>query len=242
MASPDEAKQQEQELMTEDGFFKQRMRNGTAMVRQDRGKKSAYEIVMRLVQTSRSGAFNIQEEMVDRHKRLDETAAGQVVEAELLKSRKKHETELKALRDEMQEALEQKDYALAEEIEIVKADVEQRSQQEQEASKRLQSSHNDLIRRMQDQHMNEQRRLEDMMNNQRREHDLVTQNLRKANETNLQLERERWNREERVTRTENSYVSGKCLACGAFNQDKDLVKGHEYCGQCWNCQHFIWLS
>lgn len=158
--SPTDGTRREQELMTEDGFFKQMLRNGAVMKRQDHQEDSTNEIIQHLLSTRHRAVLDIQSEMVDRRQRLDQTAAGQVVEAELVRLRERHERDLQDLNRELQEAALQEDNGLKLELENMKWNVEYSLQRGQENSKALQKSHNDLVLRVQRRYDDETRRLQ----------------------------------------------------------------------------------
>lgn len=176
-ASRADAVAREQELMEGDGFFKQMIRNGTKFMRQDCGEDSAAKIIDYFIKLKSKIVLDIQSEMVDKNKRLDETAAGQVVEAELVKLREKHEKELEELKHEMHDAISQKDTQLAAELQRVKQDIEGRLWNEQEASRRLREDHNQMVQRISSQHQEESRRLQEMLQYEQRNQNSITQQL-----------------------------------------------------------------
>lgn len=148
---PGDGNRREDELMTQDGFWKRLLEQGASIFRQDRGSSSANEIIRFLISRKHRVVFDIQSEMVDRNKRLDETAAGQEISAELTKQQKRYEAELLSIKSEMQEALKAKDNELSRELQTVKKEVEEKLEQERKAAQRLQASRDDLYQQMQEQ-------------------------------------------------------------------------------------------
>ena len=163
----DDGQRREDELIMQDGFWKRVLEQGASIFRQDRGKESAEEIVGFLVERKHRVVFDIQTEMVDNNKRLDETAAGQEVQAELAKQRERYEKELRSVKAEMQEALMMKDSELTQELQSVKDEVERKLEQEREAARRLQASRDDLYRQMEEQRNQDRQMWQQMLDSER---------------------------------------------------------------------------
>ena len=90
----------EEELMTKEIFFKIALDKGARMVRHRNTYESASAIVKTLIDNTPRPLL-IQKEMVDEKKQLLDTAAGEVVNHELLEVMKIHRAELENLKDEM---------------------------------------------------------------------------------------------------------------------------------------------
>ncbi|KAG9251956.1 P-loop containing nucleoside triphosphate hydrolase protein [Emericellopsis atlantica] len=91
---------------------------GSRMARHDGSFESARRIIDSLVKPIQSSdpsppggacVLDIQEEMVDQEKNLDETAAGQFVQSGMLEARRRFETELAEYKESMELALQEKD-------------------------------------------------------------------------------------------------------------------------------------
>lgn len=89
-------------------------------------------------------AVKVQTELVDEHKRLDQTMAGQQFEAELLKQREKHEREIKEMKAEIEELLEMNEKKAAAETERQREMFEKRIAQSFDDQAKLKSSLEDV--------------------------------------------------------------------------------------------------
>ncbi|KAL0057038.1 hypothetical protein AAF712_016342, partial [Marasmius tenuissimus] len=91
----------EEELRTKDIFFKPALDKHARMVRHHNTHDSASTIVKSLVRNTPLPLL-IQKEMVEEKKLLVETAAGEVVNQDVLEVMKKHSAELERIKHEMQ--------------------------------------------------------------------------------------------------------------------------------------------
>ena len=106
-------------------FFKLTLDKGAQMVRHHDTTESAHEIIRRIVD-NRPVVLQIQRELVDEHKDISDTAAGETISQELKDQIKRHQTELKELREEMAEALMEKDGEVRQELEEAKRNLEEK--------------------------------------------------------------------------------------------------------------------
>jgi len=98
----------EAELMGEDIFFKPVLDEGAQTARHENTTASAQEII-RLVLDNHPLPLRIQEELVNEHKDISETSAGEELNQEINAQIRKHEEEMRALKEEMQQAMEEQD-------------------------------------------------------------------------------------------------------------------------------------
>ena len=77
------------------------------MIRHHNTKQSAHDILRRIT-NNHPVVLRIQRELVDEHKNVTSTAAGEVVNVELAEEMKRHEADLKVIREEMARALQEK--------------------------------------------------------------------------------------------------------------------------------------
>ena len=96
----------ERELI--DTYFKAALDKGAQLVRHHDTIQSSHDIVRRIMKNDPT-AFQIQRELVDEGKGIDDTAAGVAVTAEVNRLIRRHEAEVKALREELRHALENRD-------------------------------------------------------------------------------------------------------------------------------------
>ena len=88
-------------------FLKPALDKGAQMIRHHNTKQSAHDILRRIM-NNHPVVLQIQRELVDEHKNVTNTAAGEAVNVELAEEMKRHEDDLKAMREEMARALEEK--------------------------------------------------------------------------------------------------------------------------------------
>ena len=103
----------ERELSSD--FFKSAIKAGAQIVRHHNTTKSAHNIIRKIMK-NRPVVLQIQRELVDEHKNIVDTAAGEAVNRELNEQIRRHQVELKGLREEMR-ALKQKDKEARRELE-----------------------------------------------------------------------------------------------------------------------------
>ncbi|KAF6829094.1 hypothetical protein CPLU01_08107 [Colletotrichum plurivorum] len=105
------AKQREQELVGDGGFWAEMAKRGSP-VRRWLNRSSPHEIIGEIMSENRASGpatLQIQRELVDERKRLERTAAGQEVDRELNKIRQMFEKQLQDLRDENRIAMQEQD-------------------------------------------------------------------------------------------------------------------------------------
>lgn len=100
--------------------------------------------------------LEIQKDMVDRGKTLQETGAGRIVQEELNKLKAEHKRELERIRSEWKEALEDQDEEWQKEIQAYKAEIKQKMREDKTQRERLQQSEAALRQKI-DEEMNAER-------------------------------------------------------------------------------------
>ncbi|EIW84007.1 hypothetical protein CONPUDRAFT_119547 [Coniophora puteana RWD-64-598 SS2] len=113
--SPEVGAAREHELADKDKFFKPVIDKGARMLRHTDTKESAHAVLRYLV-NMQPATLQIQDELVNQHKEIGQTAAGSELSHELKEQADKHERELQALREEMLAALRAKDDEAKEEL------------------------------------------------------------------------------------------------------------------------------
>jgi len=93
------------------------------MVRHYDTTQSAHNIIRKIMK-NRPAALQIQQEMVEQGKPIDKTEAGATMNRESLEQRKRHEAELTRIREEMAQALKEKDKEGRRELEEAKATLQ----------------------------------------------------------------------------------------------------------------------
>ncbi|OTA56918.1 hypothetical protein K449DRAFT_387310 [Hypoxylon sp. EC38] len=96
----------EKELIDTEDFWGFMVRQGSQVRRHYNTKESAMGLLQIFVSSSDPPVtLKIQEEMVDAHRRLDETSAGKELDSVLAQEREKYKRELEEMKAEMKEAL-----------------------------------------------------------------------------------------------------------------------------------------
>jgi hypothetical protein len=99
-------------------FWKSMIDQGSKVLRQDREKESATEIINYLIEKKRPVTLDIVDEMVNNGKKLDETAAGREVQDEIERQRVIYEQKMENIRSEMIEAANERDRERQEELRV----------------------------------------------------------------------------------------------------------------------------
>ncbi|KAK7902298.1 hypothetical protein LTR67_001943 [Exophiala xenobiotica] len=112
------------ELQQTEEFWGGMIAKGSRVEKHDGSANSARRIVSNLVDRRIQAVLDIQRQLVDEHRSLDDTDAGQALQSELLEERKKSEARLAELKLDMEEALQEKDLKWQEEIKKDRAKFE----------------------------------------------------------------------------------------------------------------------
>jgi len=107
----------EAELMTDDIFFKPVLDKGAQTARHENTVTSAQKII-RLFLDNHPIPLRIQVELVDEHKDISETGAGEELNREMNAQVMKHQEEMRVLREEIEQAMRDKDEETMRELEI----------------------------------------------------------------------------------------------------------------------------
>ncbi|KAJ8521938.1 hypothetical protein ONZ45_g1468 [Pleurotus djamor] len=123
--SPTVGEQRERELATDALFFKPAIDKGAQLLRNYNERGSVMEIITHIAK-NHPLTLRIQRELVDEGMSLSQTAAGTELNRELQALVEKHQVELRELREEMAEALKNKEEELRTELgaEITKLQAE----------------------------------------------------------------------------------------------------------------------
>jgi len=105
---PEIGNAREAELMTDELFFKHSLEKGAKMARHDNTLSSAQAVVRRVLNNHPLPLW-IQEELVDHHKNISQTSAGEELQRECAALIKKHGEDMRQLKEEMEQAMREKD-------------------------------------------------------------------------------------------------------------------------------------
>ncbi|KZP07744.1 P-loop containing nucleoside triphosphate hydrolase protein [Athelia psychrophila] len=112
------------------------------LLRHDGTLATAQAIVAQIVD-NHPMALRIQEELVDEHKDISETAAGTELNRELAEQARKHKEELKLIREEMQVAIKERDEETRQELEAEAKKLKAEMQRVQTDSQKLAANYNE---------------------------------------------------------------------------------------------------
>ncbi|KAK1252202.1 hypothetical protein MKX08_003389 [Trichoderma sp. CBMAI-0020] len=129
--------QREKELLDRSDFWADMVKQGSQVFRHDNGKKSATTIMEYILGKRHRVTLDIQKEMASG-KTLDETGAGREVQTDMTALTKKHEREMKTLRQELQEAKDMHDSSAVVEINQLRTELADKIRSDEEARKRMQ--------------------------------------------------------------------------------------------------------
>ncbi|KAH7075828.1 P-loop containing nucleoside triphosphate hydrolase protein [Paraphoma chrysanthemicola] len=145
---PDEGLRREQQLSSSPKMWKRMIDFGSKVMRQDRDEESAREIIQYLIRRKRPVTLDIQVELVDNKKDLNETAAGQELHAELEKQKKEYERQIAALRQEMEDAMTKMNADLKIQLQAEKDDLERRLHEAREHDRQLEVNREEIRQQM----------------------------------------------------------------------------------------------
>ena len=113
------------EFELSNNFFKTAVYKGAQMVRHLNTVESAHDII-RVIIARGPVTLQIQRELVDDHKAIIDTAAGESINKELKEQIKRHQAELREVQEEIAQALREKDGEAGQELEETQRDLKEK--------------------------------------------------------------------------------------------------------------------
>jgi hypothetical protein len=189
----------EAQLKTSSTFWSQIIAKGGKVFRHDQGVQSGERIISYLVNRKEKVVLEIQKDMVDRGKTLEETGAGNIVQEELNKLKAEHARELNRIREEWKEALDKKDKEWQKEITAYKAEIEKKMRDDEIQREKLRADDAALRQQIDDEREEERQKFREEMRRSQKKIEKYKATIRKARqpdpsvvmELELELERER---------------------------------------------------
>ena len=136
----DEGQRKVKELIETGDFWGGMVARGSRVEKHDGTKESARRIISTLVDRQIRVVLDIQKQLIDQNKSLDDTDAGQALQSELIEERKRSEARLADLRLDMEFALKEKDVKWQREIENDRAKFEADIHKGYEQTKKLETN------------------------------------------------------------------------------------------------------
>ncbi|QYT06119.1 hypothetical protein H0G86_012985 [Trichoderma simmonsii] len=212
--SREEGERRERDLSTKPEYWAGMVNRGSKVLRLDKGAISALAVMEHIFAQRRRITLDIQQEMASG-KTLDETSAGQEVQADLAALRKKHKRDLAILRKEMEQEFNKRDARAREDFNQVRADLEKKIQlaaQDGERlrvdMKQLQTQRNEELQRLRDEAHKKEMEARKQLMDTRIQLDLARQ--RNDFEAQMMHMKEQWaKREAEIARQEREDVDKK---------------------------------
>ncbi|EXJ74758.1 uncharacterized protein A1O5_01453 [Cladophialophora psammophila CBS 110553] len=132
-------REREDQLKTTPAFWGNMVNRGSQVFRHDFEEQSGSSIIQYLLDRRDKPVYAIQDEMVNKKKTLEETAAGSEVQAEMDKMRRKYEQMIVDIKQEMQEHLKNRDEAARQALEAERKEREEFIRRELEERKKMQA-------------------------------------------------------------------------------------------------------
>ena len=136
----DVGKAREQELASI--YFKPALDKKAQLARHYNTIQSSHDII-RLIMKNNPAPLLIQQELVDQHKNIKDTAAGEAVNEELSAMIKRHEAEMNTLRADMRQALKEKDEETRKELEAETRKIKEQMDKMRAESRAMASKYNE---------------------------------------------------------------------------------------------------
>jgi len=141
--SYDTGVKREEELLTRKDWWGLMRDRGSTVFRHDGTKECATKLVESMIERRNQDGpvlLNIQKEMIDDKKSLEDTAAGQEVEKELVEAKAKFREEITDLQESYDQALKERDDQLVEVLQEQRDDLEKKLQRASDAQENLKIS------------------------------------------------------------------------------------------------------
>lgn len=140
LVSPQVGEERERELSSKDNFFKPMLGpHKAALFRHNNTVESAHKVTRHLIQKTPT-VLAIQRELVDEHKHIYETKAGDTLLGEIAELERKHQEELRKLEEELADVMAQQDEESRLEIEDAQREIAKDQKRLEEERARIQTA------------------------------------------------------------------------------------------------------
>ncbi|KAL8876337.1 MAG: hypothetical protein Q9198_005450 [Flavoplaca austrocitrina] len=197
----------EKELAETKNWWGLMIERGSRTFRHCDDKRSALKIIDYLISLRSRAVLDIQTQLVDQHKSLQDTSAGMEVERELRQTKEKYAKELEELEEEKKQALLEKD---KEQFEMLRKEAEK----SQEIISRIERGQQDL-------HVSYQQLLADSEKRSKEVVQALQQQLKQGIKAHENMERRLYQSEVRERERDERFAQEKRLAEDAQRQYKE---------------------
>ena len=216
MTKPEIEQSREAQLTTRSDFWGHFIQKGSKVFRQDQGRESAAKIIDYLVSRRKPVVLEIQREMNEQNKTLDQTGAGVEVQGDLAKAKAAHEEEMASVRADMQRALAKKDIEWQEELAATKKEIEEKIRKDEESRAQLHIDRENLRQEEERERAEERRQhfeamLEYQKNVMQLQHELEL--MRKDNQHQLAEQELRWKLQREQDRVAAERARAEASSC-----------------------------
>lgn len=113
---PEDGERRERELIQKDEYWGRMSKQGSMVFRLDNTRDSCLKVIEHILSLHTELTLDIQDEIVRKGIKIDETSAAKELNAEIIRERKKHQAELRAMKESMEEAIKDRDKELQKEF------------------------------------------------------------------------------------------------------------------------------
>jgi chromosome segregation ATPase len=139
--STEDGVRREKELIETDEYWGLMCKKGSRVFRYANTRESALSLIGYILKQHMTVTLDIQDEMVNKGHDIDETSAAHELNAEIIRERKKHIAELTAMREQMEEAINERDEELQQqfkdEIETLREKIQKGAKEQQKLTETL---------------------------------------------------------------------------------------------------------
>ena len=212
--TPEEGDRREKELINEPTYWGSMYKLGSKVFRYHNTRESALDLISYIISLHRSVTLDIQDEIVNKHREIDETSAAHQLNAEIIKERKKHQAALHDMQEQMAEAIAERDEVLQqefkEEIDALQAKISKGDEEQvklrqtlEEVDKRKEAEFKAFKEQMRRERQEEQRRFEAERAEFNSRFAMQEKNMRKHQQRDIErMAQEKANRDEMAQKQE----------------------------------------
>jgi DNA repair exonuclease SbcCD ATPase subunit len=139
--SPQDGTRRERELIETDEYWGLMCKKGSRVFRYANTRESALSLISYILKQHMTVTLDIQDEMVNKGHDIDETSAAHELNAEIIRERERHMAELTAMREQMEEAIKERDEELQqqfkEEIDTLQEKIQRGALEQQKLTETL---------------------------------------------------------------------------------------------------------